>query len=91
MSVRDPVLERRARIRRLVSIGQRVGYGAMGLAVVIFAIGATRLPELDGRGDRHRVGRVDRGAAAPDRLAYGIRAAEREDRERADDRPGDGT
>ena len=28
----DPIVERRARIRRLVAIGQRAGYGAMGVA-----------------------------------------------------------
>lgn len=35
----DPVLEKRARIARLVSIGQRVGYGLFGLAIVSFLIG----------------------------------------------------
>lgn len=35
----DPVLERRARIARLVSIGQRVGYGLFGLAIVVFLVG----------------------------------------------------
>lgn len=35
----DPVLVRRARIARLVSIGQRVGYGLFGLAVVLFFFG----------------------------------------------------
>lgn len=35
----DPVLEKRARIARLVSIGQRVGYGLFGLAIVVFLVG----------------------------------------------------
>jgi hypothetical protein len=35
----DPVLERRARIARWVSLGQRVGYGLFGLAVVAFIVG----------------------------------------------------
>ncbi len=35
----DPVRQRRAQVARLVSIGQRVGYGLFGLAVVAFAIG----------------------------------------------------
>jgi hypothetical protein len=35
----DPVLVRRARIARLVSIGQRVGYGLFGLAMVLFFVG----------------------------------------------------
>jgi hypothetical protein len=36
----DPVRERRARIARLVEIGQRLGYGLFGLAIVGFVIGA---------------------------------------------------
>lgn len=35
----DPVRVRRARIARLVEVGQRVGYGCFGVAVVAFVIG----------------------------------------------------
>lgn len=35
----DPVLEKRARIARLVSMGQRIGYGLFGLAIVVFLVG----------------------------------------------------
>lgn len=35
----DPVLDRRRRISRLVSVGQRIGYGLFGLAVVLFLVG----------------------------------------------------
>ena len=35
----DPVLQKRARIARLVSIGQRVGYSLFAIAVVAFAVG----------------------------------------------------
>lgn len=35
----DPVLQKRARIARLVSIGQRVGYSLFGIAVLAFAVG----------------------------------------------------
>ena len=35
----DPVLLKRARIARLVDIGQKVGYGLFGLAVAAFLIG----------------------------------------------------
>jgi hypothetical protein len=79
----DPVLERRARIRRLVSIGQRVGYGAMALAVLVFAIGAAL-----GFPDGTVVVTVAALAVSiavlpvPIVVSYGIRAAEREDRER---------
>jgi hypothetical protein len=86
----DPVLERRARIRRLVSIGQRVGYGAMALAVLVFAIGAAL-----GFPDWTVVVTVAALAVSiavlpvPIVVSYGIRAAEREDRERPS-RPGRG-
>jgi hypothetical protein len=35
----DPVLQRRAQIARLVSIGQRVGYSLFAIAVVAFGVG----------------------------------------------------
>jgi hypothetical protein len=35
----DPVLVRRARIAKLVAIGQRVGYGLFGLAMIGFFVG----------------------------------------------------
>jgi hypothetical protein len=35
----DPVLVRRARIARLVSIGQRLGYALFGIAMVAFFVG----------------------------------------------------
>lgn len=38
----DPVLARRARIARLVELGQRVGYGLLLVAVVAFVVGAVR-------------------------------------------------
>jgi hypothetical protein len=35
----DPVLVRRARIARLVEVGQRVGYALFGVAIVAFFVG----------------------------------------------------
>lgn len=35
----DPILVKRARIARLVGLGQRIGYGLFGLAVVAFVVG----------------------------------------------------
>ena len=35
----DPVLVRRARIARLVTIGQRVGYALFAIAIVAFFVG----------------------------------------------------
>lgn len=79
----DPILERRARIRRLVSIGQRVGYGAMGLAVLVFPIGAAF--GFPGWTVVVTVAALAVSIAVlpvPIVLSYGIRAAEREDRGR---------
>lgn len=38
-SAPDPVLARRARIARWVAIGQRTGYGLLGVAVAAFVVG----------------------------------------------------
>ena len=35
----DPLVARRARISRWVGIGQRIGYGAFGLAIAAFVVG----------------------------------------------------
>lgn len=41
----DPVLERRAKLLRLTTVGQRFGYACFGLAMVLFVIAlATQLP-----------------------------------------------
>ena len=42
MNSPDPVLVRRARIARLVEVGQRVGYGLFGLAIAAFGFGFVR-------------------------------------------------
>jgi hypothetical protein len=78
----DRVLARRARIARVVRYGQRAGYAALLAAVVSFVIAAaTDFPALA----------VDISVAAlvaaivilpvPIVLGYGVRAAEREERE----------
>jgi hypothetical protein len=79
----DPVRERRARIARLVEIGQRLGYGLFGVAVVGFAIGFAT-----GFGSASTtvvVAAIVVGSLvlAPSIVfGYGVKAAEREDRER---------
>ncbi|HEX5587803.1 MAG TPA: hypothetical protein VFZ17_10870 [Acidimicrobiia bacterium] len=86
----DPVLARRARIARAVSISKRLGYVLLLGAVVLFAIAALNdFPS----------GLVTATAVAligacvilplPIVLGYGLRAAEREDREQGRD-PGPG-
>ena len=78
----DPVLARRARIARVVRYGQRAGYAALIVAVVSFVVAAaTDFPGVA----------VDLSIAAlvaaivilpvPIVLGYGVRAAEREERE----------
>jgi hypothetical protein len=78
----DPVLARRARIARLVSIGQRLGYGLFGAAIVAFAAGAVAgyRPWLTSLIVAALV--VGSVVLAPAIVfGYAVRAAEREDRE----------
>jgi hypothetical protein len=77
----DPVLARRARIGRLVAMGQRIGYSLWLVAIVVFVAGAAT---------RFRpvmvtvvIGCLAAGSAllAPSIvISYGVRAADREDR-----------
>lgn len=79
----DPVRRRRAQIARLVEIGQRVGYGLFGLAIVVFLAGfvAGFSAALTGI----IVAALIAGSivlAPAIVFGYAVRAAEREDRER---------
>ena len=76
----DQVLQRRARIAGLVSLGKRVGYGLYAVAIVLFAVG------LIGRYTSTIttaivaclvVGSIVLAPAIV--FGYGVRAAERED------------
>ncbi len=79
----DPVLERRARIARIAALGKRVGYCALGVAIVTFFIGvATSFAKWT-----VVVSTIGLVAACvilplPIVLGYGVRAAAREDRQR---------
>jgi len=83
-STPDPTLTRRARIARLTSLGQRIGYGLFAVAVVAFVVGAARgftAPVVT-----VVVAALAAGSAvlAPAIVfGYAVKAAEREDRERA--------
>jgi hypothetical protein len=85
----DPVVHRRARIARWVGLGKRVGYGLLLLAVVAFVVAAIA-------GFPNGVVTLTVVALiaacivlpAPIILGYGLRAAEREDREAAARRAG---
>jgi hypothetical protein len=78
----DPVLVRRARIKRWVEVAQRVGYGLFALAVLAFLAGF-------GAGFEEWltaaitaalvVGSIVLAPAIV--IGYGVRAADREDRE----------
>jgi len=79
--VEDPIVARRARIARAAALGKRVGYTALGVAIVAFFIGvATGFPDWT-------VAVSVAGLVAscvvlplPIVMAYGVRAAAREDR-----------
>jgi predicted Na+-dependent transporter len=85
----DPVLERRARIARFVRLAQRVGYASLLLAIVAFVAAAVS----DFPSWLVTVTVVALVAAivilpVPIVLGYGVRAAEREERQQAPDRRG---
>ena len=78
----DPVLAKRARIARWVTIGQRVGYGLFGLACVAFVVGfivgfETWITTLVAASII--VGSLVLAPAIV--FGYGVRAADRADRE----------
>jgi hypothetical protein len=89
VSAQDPVVVRRARIARWVGLAKRVGYGLLLLAVIAFVIAAaTGFPS-----GITTVTVVALVAACvvlpvPIVLGYGLRAAEREDRDAAIRRAG---
>ena len=82
MTEPDPVLLRRARIARVAELGQRVGYGLFGLAIVLFVVGF-----VAGYSDLLVVLIVASLGVGSAVLApaivfgYAVKAAEREDRE----------
>ena len=79
----DPTLARRARIARLTDLGQRVGYGLLGIAIVAFVVGAaTGFPAAAVTAVIAclAVGSVILAPAIV--FGFGVKAAEREDRER---------
>lgn len=79
----DPVRERRARIAKLVEVGQRVGYSLFALAIVVFVIGF--ISGFDGIVGTVIVASIVVGSivlAPAIVFGYAVKAAEREDRER---------
>ena len=77
----DPVVERRARIARLVATGKRVGYGLFAVAVVLFAVGLVAGYTSAITTAIIACLLVGSAVLAPAIVfGYGVRAAEREDR-----------
>ena len=77
----DPVQRRRESIRRMVQLGKRVGYGALLVAVVAFAVGAaTSFPAWTVTVTT--IGLVVSCIALPGAIVFGyaVRAAERDER-----------
>lgn len=77
----DPVLERRARITRLVALGKRVGYGLFLVAIVLFAAGFA--VGFDGAVGTTIIAALVVGSivlAPAIVFGYGVKAAEREER-----------
>ncbi len=82
-SSRDPVLERRARIARLVALGKRAGYGLFALATVLFVAGLAI--GFGGMVGSTIIGFLVIGSlvlAPAIVFGYAVKAAERDDRER---------
>ena len=79
----DPVAERRARIARLAALGKRVGYLALLIAIIAFFIGvATEFPTWTVTVSVAGLIAACVVLPLPIVLGYGVRAADREDRER---------
>ena len=80
----DPILRRRARVARLVQIGQRVGYGCLLLAMVAFAVGAlTGFPAYAVTASITGLVAACVILPVPIVAGYGVRAAERDERRAA--------
>jgi hypothetical protein len=78
----DPVRAKRARIARLTEVGQRVGYGLFGVAMVMFIIGfVVGYSDLLVTVIVASLGVGSLVLAPAIVFGYAVKAAEREDRE----------
>jgi hypothetical protein len=81
-SPQDPVLARRRRIGRWAELGQRTGYLLFGLAVVLFVLAmVTDLPPVLVAAVVVALALGSLGLAPAIVITYGVRAADRQDRE----------
>ena len=82
MTELDPVRVKRARIARLTELGQRIGFGLFGLAIVVFVIGfAVGYSDLLVTVIVASLGIGSLVLAPAIVFGYAVKAAEREDRE----------
>jgi membrane protein YdbS with pleckstrin-like domain len=82
VSAPDPILERRARIARYVKIAQRIGYLALAVAVVAFIISfVTDFPSWSVTLTIVCLVLAIVILPIPIVFGYGVRAAEREERQ----------
>ena len=80
--VDDPILARRARIARLANLGKRIGYLALGVAIVAFFIALfAGFPTWAVTVSIAGLITACVVLPIPIVLGYGVRAAAREDRE----------
>lgn len=80
----DPVLARRQRAKQWADRGQRLGYALFGLAVVLFVVAL--VTDLSGVAVTGVIVALALGSvvlAPAIVVGYGVKAADREDRERA--------
>ncbi len=83
MTQRDPVRARRAQMDRLARLGKRTGYACLGVALVVFMVGMAGT--FTSAIVTIVVGSLIAGSVLllpAIVIGYGVRAAEREDRER---------
>lgn len=83
----DPILAKRARIARMVSVGQRVGYLLFAIAMVLFFVGF--IAEFTSALTNTIVACLVAGSiilAPAIVFGYGVKAAVREEREEAEAR-----
>jgi hypothetical protein len=81
--VDDPVVARRRRIARVATLGKRIGYAALVVAIVFFFVGfATDFPAWTVTVSVAGLVTACIVLPVPIVLAYGVRAAAREDRGR---------
>ncbi len=83
----DPVQARRARMAQLAAAGKRIGYSLFGFAIIMFGVGAAQdFPSLHVQAVVFSLAVGSLLLAPSIVVAYGVKAAAREERERGEGR-----